>query len=112
MQDFSVLPGSETQLGCADGVLCDLGDQAPCAQDAGGVGRDLDAGADLGAFSDVLCLGWEGVLWGNGGEKGEGTYMVELGGLLKQRDGVPCASDADCGGQATEACTDDGDVDG
>lgn len=38
--------------------------------------------------------------------------MVELRGLLQERDLVPCASDANRGCETAEAGTDDGDVEG
>jgi len=36
--------------------------------------------------------------------------MLKLGGLLQERDVMPCASDANCGRETAEAGTDDGDV--
>jgi len=38
MQDLAVLPSSQTQLGRLDGMFCDLRDQAPHAEDVGGIG--------------------------------------------------------------------------
>lgn len=85
--------------------------------------RDRSRGTGRGR-GDGGQKGWGGPVVGEG-ERGRGaqrsgaecsdrwrTNMVELRGLLQERDFVPCASDANRSCETTEAGTDDGDVEG